>query len=200
MKKWGLLMLVMGAYAGLCEAADSFQFVSVLSQPIASFKKVETKSCEVMKPRGEFNIGSEVVTGGQISILGDPIQVADLHMEHMTNIQSDSGVQWLVDTLSMGPGGEVKVKHLVAGDVDLQNRTAPDDYSRQTTLTVTQTLQVDDNTYTKEGSAANSLQAGDFNFRAGEESEATARWKIAPKQSDDPNYEAQWHPIFTDED
>ena len=95
---WGLVMMggVVPAFA-----TGSWNFYSSLPVPVASFAKVETKDCEPTAPTtGEFNIGSEASTAGDINIQGPAIDVENLYMEDRTIVKGNK--RWIADSLQIG--------------------------------------------------------------------------------------------------
>ena len=151
-------------YVGIClvvssvscwgAATDEFKFVSTLSSPVASFGTVETKSCLVTKPLGQFNIGTKnYSSGGLIDIKGGPIYVNKLYMEDGTKIESEANIRWLVDTLNVGKNAVVQVQRLIASDFTLNNST------NDANLTVNGTLRIEaPSLYVKEFVANGSFQ------------------------------------------
>lgn len=141
-----IVCVVAGPALAWGASTDEFKFVSTLSAPVASFGEVETKSCVVTQPGGEFNVGNAESSGGTINIQGGPIKVDKLYMEGNTTLGSSGNINWLVKDLYVGKltsaDYTVQVNELIARLVELNNASTATD----TTLNAS-TLQVDSTTH-----------------------------------------------------
>ena len=157
MKSW-LIIFVLLAFCVPTwgqSAANHFHFVSSIYAPYGSFAEIVTQPHSgTTSINGTFNIGSQESAGGTININGDILEIHTLKMEHKTSISSNT--HWFMKTLTLGKNANVNVKTLIANEVTLANAS---DSTKETALTVEDTLLIENDTYTKNGRAANELEA-----------------------------------------
>lgn len=127
MKCWGVALFLLLVCPSVWGQANSFHFVSTLSSPVASFYQLETKlSNETTTfPNGAvFNVGAAVPgADGEIVVDGNggPILIRELTMQNDTTLSSASTSRWLVNTMTIHPGGVVSVGQLIANTVILES-------------------------------------------------------------------------------
>ena len=157
MKSW-LIIFVLLAFCVPTwgqSAANHFHFVSSIYAPYGSFAEIVTQPHSgTTSINGTFNIGSQESAGGTININGDILEIHTLKMEHNTSISSNT--HWFMKTLTLGKNANVNVRTLIANEVTLANANGP---TKETALTVEDTLLIENDTFTKNGRAANELEA-----------------------------------------
>ena len=157
MKSW-LIIFVLLAFCVPTwgqSAANHFHFVSSIYAPYGSFAEIVTQPHSgTTSINGTFNIGSQESAGGTININGDILEIHTLKMEHNTSISSNT--HWFMKTLTLGKNANVNVRTLIANEVTLANANGP---TKETALTVEDTLLIENDTYTKNGRAAHELEA-----------------------------------------
>lgn len=217
MKYWGITVFILAAcLPALGAGVNEYEFVSALSVSEASFQEVETKSVDHPTKFGAntvFNVGapSSTAISGTINVQGKPIQVTTLNMNNSTNVANNTNTKWLVDTLNIRADGEVQVGTLLAGEVNLENKTK----DKSTGLTAN-TLKTDTSTWAKDGeitrtgTTEETLQADwkdgssdpkKFYFVPGTAT-GTAKWKSLPQTNHEKNkthaVDSKLYPIYTD--
>lgn len=126
MKYWLSFVAVLCASCAWA-VPEEYNFISVLSQPIASFGEVKTTYAAeptTMSDSGaELNIGSRASTGGAIYLNGPKgMKIDKLNMEDDTKLSFDENVKWLLkDELHIYPAGNVKVGALLVNNITLNN-------------------------------------------------------------------------------
>ncbi len=127
MKCWGVALFLLLVCPSVWGQANSFSFISTLSSPVASFYQLETKlnSETTTFPNGAvFNVGAAVQgANGEIVVDGNggPILISQLTMQDGTTLSSEATSRWLVNTMTIHPGGVVSVAQLIANTVTLAN-------------------------------------------------------------------------------
>ncbi|MBQ3667384.1 MAG: hypothetical protein II913_04930 [Elusimicrobiaceae bacterium] len=225
MKYWGITVFILAAcLPALGAGVNEYEFVSALSVAEASFQEVETKSVDHPTKFGAntvFNVGAPSTEGnisGDINVKGKPIQVDTLNMNNSTSVANNTNTKWLVDTLNIRANGAVHVETLLAGEVNLENKTK----DKSTGLTAN-TLKTDTSTWAKDGeinktgTTEETLQADwkdgssdpkKFYFVPGTATTGAATWQQLKPKSDsadatraatgtDSDY-TKYYPIYTD--
>ena len=217
MKYWGITVFILAACLPVLGAGvNEYEFVSALSVAKASFQEVETKSVDYPTKFGAntvFNVGAPSTEGnisGDINVKGNPIQVKTLNMNNSTSVANSANTKWLVDTLNIRANGEVQVGTLLAGEVNLENKTK----DKSTGLTAN-TLKTDTSTWAKDGEIKGtgtdatlkadwkdgSSDPKKFHFVPGTAT-GTAKWKILPQtdyeETEDHAVDPKLYPIYTD--
>ena len=156
-------------------APQEYTFVSTLSSPVASFKEIETKYTQVPTEFGngtEVNLGSTRSGSGTVAVNGGaPVSIGQLVMEKNTTFAVGNSNKWIVDSLTIGTGGEVSPQ-----SAHIQTLQVPSG----STLSVDQTLRMSGPVnISQAGSSVNSVEigTGSSKFAFGSFSSGTGTFK-----------------------
>ena len=202
MKYVGCLLCLLVSNVFAWGASETFEFVSYLSSPVASFGTVETKTCGLAAQVQNVSLGCSESAGGTIAEKGDPFYIGNMKMMNNTVFKMETN-KWFVNSLTVGKGGKVTAQYLVANTLEFKNNSqgtvrVGGDSPLTTDLAENGVLKVDNELSVKNLGVVKDLQvyicndrtqAGEqpcFHFTAENEQEIgkdTASWKTVNSKS-----------------